>query len=293
MPRLPLVHGAALAALVALAPSVHAASDPRTWERDFPVARQPIVRVRTDDARVTVRSWKESRVKVRVERLGSTEGFVLGHRHPRVEIGKEGNQVTVVARMDGSSSGLVISTARLEVEVWLPRQSDLIVDTQDGGVSVEDVAGHIELETQDGSVTGRGLRGDIRVRSADGRVSLDDLDGSLRLECHDGHSDVRGRFDRLDAESADGGIDIDARAGSRMRAEWSVRSQDGGIRLRIPHDLAATLDARTADGSLVVDFPVQVQGSIRNHEILGDLNGGGPTLRLRCSDGGIRLSAID
>lgn len=280
--------------LLSLPPAAHARNENQTWTREFQVFPRPTVRIDTHDARVAIHSWKDSRVKVHVESRGQTSGLVFGRRRPVVEIGQEGNEVRVRARYEGSDAGvLVISTSRLEVEVWVPSESDLAVASGDGSVSVEEVTGRIGLEVRDGSVTGRRLGGDLDVRTADGRVLLDDLDGSLRLETHDGHSRIRGRFDRLDVESSDGGIEADALPGSKIGEGWALRSSDGGIRLRIPHDFAATLDARTGDGGLVVDLPVRTRGRFGNHEVLGEINGGGPTLRLRTSDGSIRLETLD
>lgn len=271
-----------------------ARDETKTWDREFKVTRQPTVRVEADDARVVVHSWKESRVTAHVEVLGKTQGLVIGRRRPLVEFSQQGNEVRVRARIEGSESGIVVfSSTRLAVEVWVPRESDLIVDSGDGPVTVDDVSGRIDLETKDGPLTASGLRGDIQVRSSDGRVELNDIDGALRLEVQDGRSEIRGRFDRLALESQDGGIVADVLPGSRLQDGWSLRSQDGGIRLRIPRDLAVTLDARTQDGGLSVDLPVRVQGRVRRHELVGDLNGGGPILRVRCNDGSIRVGAID
>jgi hypothetical protein len=265
----------------------------RTWDREFQVARRPTVRVETDDARVTVRSWRDSRVKIHVEKRGRTEGLVLGRRHPLVEMSQQGNDIRVLARMEGSTSGIVFSSTQLEVEVWLPRESDLIAETADGSVNVEQVSGRIELETEDGPITGRGLRGEVRVRSSDGQVQLDEIDGTLEIQSQDGSCKVSGRFDRIDAEIEDGGLGVDALPGSRMRTGWSLRSEDGGIRLRIPRGLVATIDAHTEGGRLSVGLPLRAQGKVRRHEVVGDLNGGGEILRLRCDDGAIRVSAID
>jgi len=279
-------------ALMCLASPVPAAED-KTWDREFTVSRQPTIRIESDDAEVTVRSWKGSRVKVHVEQRGETEGILFGHRRPRVDITQKGQEVIVVARMEGSTGGIVIRQAHLDVEVWLPRESNLIVETEDGPLRVEDVAGAIDLDTEDGSVTARGLSGIIHVHSEDGKIELDDVDGSLQLETEDATSVVRGRFDRMDVESEDGGFRIEALAGSKLQDEWSLRTQDGGIRLSIPRKLAATIDARTQDGSLSVDLPVQLQGRVRHNQLVGSLNGGGPTLRLRSSDGSIHVTPID
>lgn len=289
-----LLAGTLLLSLSLATSPAHAREENQNWNKEFKVTRQPTVRIETDDARVVVHSWKDSRVTAHVEMRGRTQGLVIGRRHPLVELTQEGNEVRIRARVEGSESGiLVFSSTRMEVEVWLPRESDLVIKSGDGAVNVDEVSGHIDVETQDGPLTASGLRGDIQVRSSDGRVELSDLDGSLRLETQDGRSQVRGRFDRMDVESQDGGIEADVLPGSRLHDGWSMRSQDGGIHLRLPRDLAATLDVRTQDGDLSVDLPVRVQGRVRHHELLGDLNGGGPVLRLRCNDGSIRVGAID
>src|SRR5262245_20944359 len=143
--------------LCLLGPSrARAASQNETWDREFQVARQPTVRIETDDARVVVHSWKESRVTAHVEVHGRVQGLVFGRRQPRVEISQSGNEVQLHARIEGSESGIVVfSSLRFAIEVWLPRESDLIVHSADGPVNVEDVAGHIELETRDGPLTAR------------------------------------------------------------------------------------------------------------------------------------------
>ena len=292
MPRVLKLAASMLVGLLSLS-SGAASAEEKTWNRDFTVGRQPTVRIETDDARVTIRSWKEPRVEVRVAHRGKAEGLFIGHRRPRVEIGQHGNEVRVRARMEGSSAGIIFNSTEMIVEVWLPRTTDLSVDTQDGSVSLENVEGSIDLVTQDGPLEGRGLKGRIRVKSQDGGIQLDDMDGSLLLETQDGQSLVRGRFDVMDVESADGGVEIEAQAGSKLREDWSLSSQDGGIRLRIPGDLAATIDARAQDGNLSFDIPVQLQGRVRQNALVGDLNGGGPVLRLRTRDGSIRVMPID
>jgi Toastrack DUF4097 len=291
MKRALVAAGVVILALAGPSGPAHAA-ETRIWDREFSVGSRPSVHIRTDDARVTVRSWKDSRVQVHVERKGSTHGLVLGRPRPLVDIGQRGNEIDVTVRMHGQN-GVLFDTAHFEVEIWLPRSCDVMVDSQDGPVRIDEVVGRVDVETQDGSFTGRSLRGEIAVHSQDGHVDLDDVDGALHVETHDGSSQVRGRFDLVDVSSSDGGIQLDAAPGSRLHEEWSLRSSDGSIRLRIPRALAATIDARTADGGLDVDLPIQVQGSLGEHRIVGDLNGGGPTLRLRCSDGTIRVSAID
>jgi hypothetical protein len=39
------------------------------------------------------------------------------------------------------------------------------------------------------------------------------------------------------------------------------------------------------------DVPVTIQGKIESHSLRGDMNGGGPILRLRSSGGGVRIAS--
>ena len=178
----PRVFAAAL--LLSLgAPASYARTEGQNWSRDFHASRHPIVRIETGDARVTVHAWREPRVSVKVTSHGQATGLFFGRRRPVVEITQEGNEVHVGVRFEGSENGMfVISTVRMEVEVWQPTESDLALHCQDGPTSLEGIAGHISVISSDGSVTGRDLKGELEIHTSDGHVRLDDIDGSLRLQ---------------------------------------------------------------------------------------------------------------
>ena len=59
--------------------------------------------------------------------------------------------------------------------------------------------------------------------------------------------------------------------------------------LRIPADLKSLLDVQTQDGRIRVDLPLPNRGTQRGHALRGELNGGGPLLRMRTQDGSITL----
>jgi len=66
----------------------------------------------------------------------------------------------------------------------------------------------------------------------------------------------------------------------------------GDITLTLPKNAAFLLDAeRTRRSSFRTDFAVLARGSFGGNNIRGDVNGGGPTLRLRADRGGVSLHA--
>ena len=58
--------------------------------------------------------------------------------------------------------------------------------------------------------------------------------------------------------------------------------------MTVPDNYNARLVAGTSNGSINVDFPITVQGRI-NRDIDTNLGSGGPTIRLRTSNGSVRV----
>jgi len=61
------------------------------------------------------------------------------------------------------------------------------------------------------------------------------------------------------------------------------------VRLSVPAQYNAHLDAGTTNGSVRIDFPLTVQGTI-GKSFSTDLGSGGATLRVRTSNGGVKIT---
>jgi hypothetical protein len=64
------------------------------------------------------------------------------------------------------------------------------------------------------------------------------------------------------------------------------------VRAEIDPGARVSIDAHASGGSVNADVPVTIQGKIENDSLRGEMNGGGPVLRLRSSGGGVRISAV-
>lgn len=134
----------------------------------------------------------------------------------------------------------------------VPNQSGLALKTTNGGVSISDVDGRIDFRTTNGGVKLAGLAGQVTGRTTNGGITVD-LDGATW------------RGEGLDVETT-----------------------NGGVRLAIPEQYSARLETGTVNGGIHVDFPVTVQGRIQR-DVQADLGAGGPPIRVRTSNGGVRI----
>ncbi|MGE0812208.1 MAG: DUF4097 domain-containing protein [Vicinamibacterales bacterium] len=268
----------------------------------FKVTGTPSVTLDTFDGSINVHSWDRPEVEVIVEKQAQDEGAL---KEIVVEPVQDGDTITLrvrgpaSSRRDGIQIGVVYSpSARLRVAV--PRASSLDLVSKDGSISIEDVSGAVKMRSEDGAIIGLRLSGDIRASTDDGSIRLRESTGRVDVETLDGSIVVNGTLTQLRAKTGDGSVRIAAENGSRIAEDWLVESGDGSVEVRLPHDLAAEIDAETSSGSIRSTYPgltvpEAADGERRRsrdgRELRSSIGGGGKTLRVRTGDGSIRFES--
>jgi hypothetical protein len=234
------------------------------------------------------REWndrsRESFCEVRVERLGARRELVVdGERnggatvvgwdraeievHARIHTQAEdlgdaralGQAVRL--RLDDTISGDCPQTSRREsctvsFIVYVPREMDIDLRAHNGPVGARDVSGRIVMETHNGPVSLRRVGGDVRARTRNGPVTVE-------------------------------------LTGTRWQgAGLTAETQNGPVTLYVPENYNAELETGTQNGSMNVDFPMQitVQGRNIGRSIRTTLGNGGPEIRVTTRNGPLRVS---
>ena len=285
------VHFVFLSLAVVASPTL--AASPRVWDQSWDVTSHPDVHVVGDDGHVRIHAGERGHVQAHIEFELKRWGVVIGAGEPNIVFERKGDQIWITAHSPRNIGVIGGMDERMTIDVTVPQQTIVSVRSGDGAVDCEAMEGRFSFVTGDGAVRASGLRGDVDISTGDGRVVLDDMDGRLKARTGDGHVQASGRFDSLDLSTSDGRVDATANPGSRLRAAWSVETGDGSVVLKVPHDIAAFLDARTRDGHINVDMPIETSGRLSRHSLVGELNGGGAPLRIRTGDGSITLGLSD
>jgi len=254
--------------------------------KSFTVSGHASVKVGTDDGSVRVSTGDIKQVEVRV----IYSGYKLD-QDLRVSATQSGDTVEVVAKTIskwGFHWGSIHNSLR--VEVHMPKDADLTVNTGDGSVEAESINGNLDVHTGDGSIRVQGAKGDIRLRTGDGSIEGRDLDGRVDVTTGDGHVNLEGRFDVLNIKTGDGSVTARARGGSKVQSGWNIHTGDGSIDLDLPGEIQANLDVTTHDGHISLGIPVTVEGTFSTSRISGKMNGGGAPIVVRTGDGSIHLN---
>lgn len=137
--------------------------------------------------------------------------------------------------------------------IAVPAQTSLSLQSNNGGISIAGVNGLIQFQTVNGGVKLANVAGDVTGRTTNG------------------------------------GVDVDLDGASWTGAGLDVETSNGGVRLRIPEQYSARLEASTRNGGMHIDFPIVVQGRM-SRELSANIGAGGPLLRIRTKNGGIRVT---
>jgi DUF4097 and DUF4098 domain-containing protein YvlB len=161
-------------------------------------------------------------------------------------------------------------------------------DTSGGSIRMRDVRGNVDANTSGGSISIVDVRGDARANTSGGGITIDQVSGDLQASTSGGSVDVRGAGGRVDANSSGGGVTVRFAPGNSKGGV--VSSSGGSVRTEIDPGARVSIDAHASGGGVDSDVAVTIQGKVERDSLRGDMNGGGPTLRLRSSGGGVRIA---
>jgi hypothetical protein len=183
----------------------------------------------------------------------------------------------------------VVATARTEEEARALVARVQVVATADR-VSADGPRGlgqregwHVSYRLAVPTTTPLALRttnGGIKVDAVESHTELTTVNGGIKLSRMAG--DVQGR-------TTNGGVDVDLQGSTWQGAGLNVATTNGGVTMRIPQGYSAHLETGTQNGGVNIDYPVTVQGRI-GKSFSTDIGGGGPTLRITTSNGGVRIT---
>ena len=283
-----ILAGIFLTSLLAASAATPARAD--DWSKSYQVSGRADLRVTTDDGDVTIVGSAQNQIDAHVV----TDGYKIGSSDVRIEESQSGDHVVISVKTPHLNWSFLGSHHKsIKIELHVPRDLDLDVQTGDGNVTAQSISGHVHFNTGDGNVTATAVHGDIRFHTGDGRIEGADFDGALDANTGDGNLRIAGRFDSLSLKTGDGNIDAQVATGSKIASTWTIRSGDGHINMRIASDLNANVEARTGDGSITLDVPnFAVSGSLSHSSVHGKLNAGGGTLSVSSGDGSIHLEKL-
>ena len=238
--------------------SLYAGELTETYDKTFPA--KATVGVENENGSVTVQSWNRPEIRVEAEKTvkGNVEVAASAMKEIRIDVREEGGTLRVRTVLPKRNGGGFLDwlagndvNANVRYTITVPRKTSLDLETVNGRIEVRDVEGVMDLETTNGK---------IEIVKSSGRVNAETTNGGIVAQ--------------LDATSP---------------GQMDLETTNGSVQLELPEAFRANLDAATTNGSIKSDFPITIQGTMNKTRLNGALNGGGEGLRIRTTNGSIKI----
>ena len=224
---------------------------------------------------------------------------IIGHVHAAkwnswIDSGSPEDRVRqVVANPPIEQTGNTISVGKhtenyknisIDYDITTPKGTDLAANSGSGDIHVSGLNGPAKINTGSGSIEATGLTGrtNLQTGSGDIRAELSSPSG-VKAQTGSGSIRLKGVQGELYAETGSGDID----AQGQPTSSWRLQTGSGSVTLDTGSS-KFSLDASTGSGSVHSDPPLTTHGSFEKHHITGDINGGGPTVKVETGSGDIR-----
>lgn len=245
-----------LAGAVIFTGLAHAADIEHTYE----VSNGGTLELKTDVGSLQIQTHNKEEVEIEVDIQGDdAEDFKVSHS-------ASGGDVSIVGTFDRGDR-FWGRNMRVKFTITVPKDYHLNLRTSGGSIDIEDLNGNVDAHTSGGSIEIADVTGDVELHTSGGSISTGSVNGDLNAHTSGGS--------------------INAIFAKQLTDDAKLDTSGGSITVRMIEDMKVDIDAKTSGGRVRTDF--NVNGRISKKSIRGEINGGGPRLKLHTSGGSINI----
>jgi hypothetical protein len=287
----------------------------RTVEKTFTVRPGGTLSVSTFGGNITVEPGSGNEVKVVARqvfpRAGNDADADKIVADLELVMEQKGDSVNASARYTKERSGMNWGSwppMSVAFTVTVPSTYSVDLKTSGGNIEVGDLTGSAKVRTSGGNlrfgrfkgpVDGGTSGGDIslteavnevHLKTSGGNIRVDRASGDVRLNTSGGNITIGSVSGSLDASTSGGNIRVTV--DGQIAKDISLSTSGGTVEAKVSRDAAFRLDASTSGGGVrTKGLKVTIEkGGDGKDRLVGAVNGGGPTVKLRSSGGSIMVS---
>jgi len=238
-----------------------------TFKKQLTCDGRPELEIKNSNGRIEVFSWDKNKVQIiahiRVEGKEPSAQKMIDRIE--IEIEQNGNEIFVETLIPKGMKGhggffsWLFGDGRfsysVDYEINVPIESDLNLNTTNGGISVEEVSGRIKIHSTNGKINAREVSGLVRCETTNGRI----------------HAEIN----KITSDE-----------------EMTFRTTNGSIKIYLPEEYGGYADLKTTNGHIDSDFRLydERRNSRKSKKFYrGDFGTGEGSITCKTTNGSIYL----
>jgi DUF4097 and DUF4098 domain-containing protein YvlB len=243
--------------------------------RTVPVTKGQSVFIQLNEGEITVEAGEMGQVRV--------EGQTISPDKTEFSVETVDEQIRILAKYTGRQA----ENLPLQLEVSLPDDAPLRIESDSASITVRNYSGVLEAESVSGDILVENGNGEIVVRSNRGDVQVRNSRGTISIV---------GNYGLLTLEGSNGDIEMSTIMGT-ITFNGSINAEDrvhletdhGPVAVNLSPDSALSLQVSSTSGDVACMLP-DLDSALRTCQ--GTFNAGGGSLQVRTVSGAVRLQLI-
>ena len=288
----------------------------RAVEKTFTVQAGVKLTVSTHGGEISVASSNDPVVKVVAKEHIRADSDVEADKileKLELVIEQRGNEIVATAKYPSESGFHFGSWPPVSVDfvITTPRQASVDLRTSGGDITVGNIDGTVNARTSGGEIELGKIGGVIDAATSGGNMKIDEGLASVKLSTSGGNISAGRVAGPTELKTSGGDIRVDEAddvltaktSGGSVRAifkgplkgDCTLSTSGGAVKATVGSGAAFHLDASTSGGEVSaagLTITIDSGGPGKSH-LSGEVNGGGPNLRLHSSGGDITISRKD
>lgn len=268
-----------LAALALTTAAQAAVTVEKPFQQTYPLSSGGRLEVGNTNGGITVEAWDRAEVQVNAVKkikAASNEKAEEIAKQIKIDVRQSAGSLRIETVFPRNAGGGFMdwltgndASADVTYKIKAPRDVVAKLVSTNGGLRLVGTRGRADLETVNGGVTVERTEGDVRVETTNGGINVINAAGALEGSTTNGG--ITAQLDRVDGDI-------------------NLETTNGAVTLKVPRDLRANLDVATSNGGIHSDLDVAGGEKGRKH-LSGEINGGGGLVKIRTTNGGVRIEA--
>jgi Putative adhesin len=227
------------------------------WTHTYPLSAGGEVRLVNINGKIDVEGVDGNMLEIRAERIAkSATDDAARELLPRIKINEDVKPDRVSVETERMAGIMIGAGFEVRYHVKAPKSASVYVTSTNGVIALTNLAGKVTARTTNGLVSGRKMSGGV------------------------------------DAHTTNGGVNIDMISVGKDRI--ALHTTNGGVSLSLPDTAKADLEASCTNGGINMTAldKLEITDKSRRH-VEGKLNGGGTSITLETTNGGIKVRPRD
>ncbi len=249
--------------LLATAMSVcQAATLEETFKKSIAFQPGGKLEVENVNGSITVESWNRNEVYVEAEKrvkAGDRRKAEKLMEELKIEIEERDNEIVIITKHPRRGHGDFWDwvfgdnvSSSVSYTIRVPQKCDVEATSTNGGLYINDIEGKFRLRTTNGKITAEALKGLVSARTTN---------GSVKVELKE----------------------------VAVEEEMEFLTTNGSVTIYIPNNIDCDVRAKTTNGSIKTDFPMEVHGKYGSKHLKGKINKGGSLIFIETTNGSIKI----